>query len=145
MCDYYYKPLDHHSVEVHGNKEANKFHAICLDCNVYLLIQGTEEDAQNAKVRHDSVFQELAAMEPFNKFMPRCACYSDYLDTLDETGLDAEIELSCEVEEFIEARKSDGITEEVHAATMLEVELALNPTSLKDAKEIYRIELVNLL
>jgi len=146
MCNYFFKPLDNqHAIEVHGHKETNNFHAICLDCNVYLLPQGTEEQALEAKAKHVATFQDLAELEPFSMFMPRCACYSEYLGTLDEPELDAQIDLAYDIEEFIFTRMSEGTWAEQKAALLLEGELLRNPTSLKDAKAFYMDELYKLI
>lgn len=146
MCNYFFKPLyEQHKVEVHGNKETDRFHAVCMDCNVYLLVTGTEAEALEVKANHFAIFESLEKLEPFSKFMPRCACYSEYLNSLDEAELDAEIDLAYEIEEFIQVRMNGGIEEEVVAASMLEVELFLDPTLLKEAKGIYQLELLKLL
>jgi len=145
MCNFHYMPIDgQHAIEVHGDTSTDVFHSICLDCNVYLLVQGSEVEAQAAKANHESFFQGLSQLEVFSKFMPRCACYTEHLDTLGNDELDAEIDLAFEIEEFIENRLADGVLAEVLAAELLEMELLDDPTKLKHAKEIYEEALVTL-
>jgi hypothetical protein len=139
MCNFHYKPNDdQHSIELHGNKSTDQFHAICLDCNVYLQVQGSEVEAQAAKANHESIFRGLSQLEVFSKFLPRCACYTEHLDSLADDELDAEIDTAYEIEEFIETRIAGGVLLEVLAAEILEMELMDDPTQLKNAKQIYQ-------
>jgi len=146
MCNYVFKPFDDdHKIEVHGSDATKMFHAVCFDCNLTLCSQVSEVKAKEAKAHHRSIFQSLGKLEPYMKFFPRCACFTEYLDTLGEDELDATLELAFEIEDLIESRMTDGIREEAVAAAMLESELLLEPTLLKRAKNIYVEELHKLL
>lgn len=83
MCNFFKPHYEQHQVEVYGNKETDRFHTVCMDCNVYLLATGAEAEAVEAKVMHFAILASLEMLEPFTKFMPRCARYSEYLDSLD--------------------------------------------------------------